>query len=577
MNKTIIKHISIMFFLSLFFLFVWFLFIYIFFDNELKKTIYPIIDESKQMLSDIVNKNFAPDKTKKFISELKENEYIGYLSIKNEENSSEYSKIKSFLLSALKLSYPIKHDKKIVGWVEVWPSYMLFSKMFSDRTNIAIFLLSVISLLSIFIWVVYVYIKRYIFGPFKQIKIMINNIVSNKELNIDESIEYGIWKNVLYDLKKLHNKVFDINTTMNLLFSATSIISSDLELVNSIHALFNIVQKRIKDSMCALFIPNESGQLKVFTKNGLLNNDIMFISQNNDNYIWNTYLKTEEIIINTKDKIVKENLGELYDGNIGSLMTVPLMDEKEKCIGVFVIVSKTEESFNPDNIDVINSVSKYLVALINRMKDYQKIKETNRKLEIEVETASKELIETNNVLVKKIKDIRTLSDIALYSANKTSIDDCMEYIMSNTKELLDVEKFGVFQYDNKKNCFSSVQKSFDLKESLNFSNKKGTIYSDIVSKGKNVIVNNSSDLGNNSENVISDIVKLKSAIFLPIKKENNVIAIIAAVNKKNSDFNLSDIKILEHISVIIYGIIDKMALYNKLNNNIKMGEANGNG
>ena len=105
-------------------------------------------------------------------------------------------------------------------------------------------------------------------------------------MNIDETVDYGIWKNIFFDLKKLHNKVFDINTTMNLLFSATSIISSDLELVNSIHVVFNVVQKRIKDSMCALFIPDESGQLKVFAKNGLLNNNVTFISQNNNNYIY---------------------------------------------------------------------------------------------------------------------------------------------------------------------------------------------------------------------------------------------------------------------------------------------------
>ena len=41
------------------------------------------------------------------------------------------------------------------------------------------------------------------------------------------------------------------------------------------HVVFNVVQKRIKDSMCALFVPDESGQLKVFAKNGLLNNNFV--------------------------------------------------------------------------------------------------------------------------------------------------------------------------------------------------------------------------------------------------------------------------------------------------------------
>lgn len=578
MNKIIIKHISIIFLLSLFLFFVWLLFVYVFFDNELKKSIYPMIDESKQMLSEIVTKNFAIDKTKKFISEFEKNEYVGYLSIKNkEEKSNDKPKINSIFLSVLKLSYPIKNDNNVVGWVEVWPSYTLFSKILSSNINITIFLLSIIFLLVVFIIVAYIYIRRYIFDPFKQIKNMISNIVLNKEVNIDESSDYGIWKNIFWDLKKLHNKVFDINTTMNLLFSATSIISSDLELVNSIHVVFNVVQKRIKDSMCALFIPDESGQLKVFAKNGLLNNNITFISQNKDNYIWKTYSETTEIVINEPVKIVKENLGELSNDTIGSLMTIPLIDENKKCIGVFVVVSKIENSFNVDNIDIINSVSKYLVALINRIKDYQKIKETNRKLEIEVETASKELIETNNILIKKIKDIKDVSDIALYTATKTNVNECMEYIVSKSKEILDIENFGVFTYDEDKNMLFSIKGSFGLKEILKISNKKGTIYYNVMNSGENVILNKDFDLSNYSRNFISDSVKLKSAAFLPIKHENKVIAIIVAINKKNSDFDFSDIRILEHISIIIYGIIDKMKLYNKLKiKNTEMGEANGN-
>jgi hypothetical protein len=57
-----------------------------------------MIDESKQMLSEIVTKNFAVDKTKKFISELEKNEYVGYLLIKHKEgNSTDKPKINSII------------------------------------------------------------------------------------------------------------------------------------------------------------------------------------------------------------------------------------------------------------------------------------------------------------------------------------------------------------------------------------------------------------------------------------------------------------------------------------------------
>ena len=537
---------------------------YVFFDNELKKSIYPMFDDSKQMLSEIVNKNFAVDKTKKFISEFEKKDYIRYLTIKNKKDCFNPSKINSALLSVLKLSYPIKSENSVVGWVEVWPSYELFAKIFSSGINITILLMSIIFLLVAFIFVAYLYIRKYVFDPFKQIKTMINNIVMDKEVNIDESNEYGIWKNIFFDLKKLHNKVFDINTTMNLLFSATSIVSSDLELVNSVHVVFNVVQRRIKDSMCALFIPDESGQLKVFAKNGLLNADITFMPKDENNYVWNTYSEIKEIIVNDVNKITKENIGGLCDDKVGSFMSIPLTDEDKKCIGVFSVISKIENSFNADNIDIINSVSKYLVALINRIKDYQTIKETNRKLEMEIETASKELIETNSILIKKIKDTKNISDIGSYVTTKIDLTDSMEYITSKVKEILDIEKFGVFTYNEKEDTLYSVKGSFGLSNILKIANKKGTIYNDIINNRNCFIFNKDSDLKNYSRNLINDSVKLKSAVFLPVKKEDKVIAIVVAVNKKDSSFNCSDVKVLEHISVIIYGIIERMNLYNKL-------------
>ena len=564
MNKTIVKHISIIISAILLIVLIWFLFVYVFFDSELKKSIYPMFDDSKQMLSEIVNKNFALDKTRKFISEFEKKEYIRYLTIKNKQDKIDSAKINSALLSVLKLSYPIKSGDVVVGWIEVWPSYELFAKIFSSGINITILLISIIFLLIAFIFVAYLYIKKYVFDPFKQIKVMINNIVMDKEVTIDESNEYGIWKNIFLDLKKLHNKVFDVNTTMNLLFSATSIVSSDLELVNSVHVVFNVVQKRIKDSMCALFIPDESGQLKVFAKNGLLNNDITFMPKDDNNYIWNTYKDTKEIIVNEENKITKENIGGLCYEKVGAVMAIPLIDEDKNCIGVFSVISKIENSFNSDNIDIINSVSKYLVALINRIKDYQEIKETNRKLEIEIETASKELIETNGILVKKIKDIRNISDIAFYTTTKIDIADSMEYITSKMKEILGIEKFGIFTYNKEEGVLYSVRGSFGMENILKIVNKKGTIYNDIINSGNRVVVNKDSDLKDYSRNLINDSVKLKSAVFLPVKQGNDVIAIIVAINKKDSNFNCTDVKALEHISVIIYGIIERMNLYKKI-------------
>ena len=576
MNRTIIKHISAISIIAFFMLLAWLLFVYVFFNNELKRNIYPIIDESKQTLAEILNKNFSSEKAGKFISEFEKNEYVSYVTIKNNQNEINSKKINSLILDSLKLTYPIKYENKTVGRIEIWPSYELFSKILSSAVNILIFSFSIIVLIGAFVFFIYVYIRKYIFVPYKQIKTMINDIALDKRLSVDETIKAGVWNNIFFDLKKLHNKVFDINTTMNLLFSATGTISSDLELVNSVHVIFNVVHKRIKESICVLFVPDESGQLKVFAKNGLLNNDVMFIPESADNYIWTTYKQIKNIIVNDTNKITKENLGGLYDDNIRAFMSIPLIDENKNCIGVFVVISKIENSFNEDNIDIINSVSQYLVALINRIKDYQEIKETNRKLEIEIETVSKGIMETNDILIKKVKDMNNIYSVANYVSTKKDISDCMEYISLKVKEILGVEKFGIFKYNKKNNSLSSVKGSFDLNYCLKFVDKKDTIYNNVLNTGKAVVLNKDSKTNDFLKDLKIDELKINSAVFVPVMKEHDVVALVAALNKADSDFVRSDIKILEHISVIIYDIIERTNLYNKIKANIKMGEANGN-
>ena len=147
---------------------------------------------------------------------------------------------------------------------------------------------------------------------------------------------------------------------------------------------------------------------------------------------------------------------------------------------------------------------------------------------------------------------------------KIDLADSMEYITSKVKEILNIEKFGIFTYNEKEDVLYSVKGSFGLSNILKIVNKKGTIYNDIINNRNCFIFNKDSDLKNYSRNLINDSVKLKSAVFLPVKNEDKVVAIIVAVNKKDSSFNCSDVKVLEHISVIIYGIIERMNLHNKL-------------
>lgn len=555
-NKFVFKHILSIFLFSVFLLFVWCFAVYLFLSFQLKREVFPLIENSKQFLSEIINKNFDSDKIKNFVYEIEKSDYACYVNVINEKTFSENKK-ESFFISILKIAYPVKNNDSVIGWVEILPSYKLFCEIFSNGFNLSVLILSLFFLLCFFILIFYLCIQRYIIQPYNQIKIIINNILLNEEINVDENNGCELWEETLSDLKKLNNNVFDINTTMKLLFSASNVVGSDLELVNSVQLIFDIIKKRIKTSMSALFVPDESGHLKIVAKSGFIKNNIAFVSKDETNYIWNCYENFSEKIINDISVDDKTMLGELYEDNEGSFAAVPLINEDMVCTGVFVVITKKKNSFDSDCIGVVKSMSVYLVALINRMRYYQKIKETNRKLEIELQTASKELINTNDLVIKKVKDMNLISEIYSYASENIDIKDIIVYIIDKVKELVCVETAGILIYNEDKQELTSIKKSFGLNKDLNFYNKKGTIYSKVI-ESKNVVILN--DTGGSRDFIktnLSGHLNLKSAVFLPVTFKDEVIAIFVAVNKFDGIFGTYDIKTLKQVSVIVSRLIKR--------------------
>ena len=76
MKKTIFKHIALISLIIFFILLIWVVFVFNFFSYRIKKDIYPLILDSKQILTEVVTKDFAKEKINKFLSNLQQNQKI---------------------------------------------------------------------------------------------------------------------------------------------------------------------------------------------------------------------------------------------------------------------------------------------------------------------------------------------------------------------------------------------------------------------------------------------------------------------------------------------------------------------
>ncbi|MFA7073727.1 MAG: GAF domain-containing protein [Endomicrobiaceae bacterium] len=567
MKKIIIKHILLLFLFVTILFFLWFLFLYEFFNNELKKTVYPSIHNSKQILAELVTKDFAEDKVESFFEDFKKSKDIFNLSVSNNDKKFYYLnnlQCKETLLSFFKFSYPVKKDGIIVGRIKICPSYNLINKVVFNNNLLIAFFASTMVVLLILVLASYAYVTKYIIYPFEQMTKIINGISSESNSEIKALLpEKGMWKDLFSDLKKLNTKVIDISTTMKLLFSATSVITSDLELTHSIHLIFNIIQRKIDNSLCALFMPSEDGQLKIVAKSGFSLQEIKSISMNANSPIFQCYKKCESVTIHDVSLLPRDIYDVLSDENIVMQMNIPLIDENHNCIGVLSINLKNNNCLDNDTDDTITIVCRYLSALIIHVQDYKRVKDANRKLETEIQMTSKELIQTNAMLIKKIRDIKAISDISAYASAKFDMEDITKYIIEKTKEILSVETAGIFMYSAVKNEFISISGSFGIYDIIKAKNADKNIFNKIVLNKKSFIVQDREELKISCPELLEK-VNVNSAIFSPSKADDKVPAVIVAVNKIGLDFNESDIKVLEHVSIVFLGIIEKIELYSKM-------------
>ncbi len=158
MNKQIVKNILITVSLIVLTIFVWLFLVYFFLTSELKKEIYIVMEQINQPLSEY----FSTDKKQILVTKLENNQYISAINLIDKQNNIFEKKINSLLLSLIKVSYHIKRDNKIIGYIEIFPSYKLLEKILSGKTNIAIIIL-ILLFLSGVITLIVLYILSFLY------------------------------------------------------------------------------------------------------------------------------------------------------------------------------------------------------------------------------------------------------------------------------------------------------------------------------------------------------------------------------------------------------------------------------
>ncbi|MCL2145483.1 MAG: GAF domain-containing protein [Endomicrobia bacterium] len=577
MKKNIIKYLIVTMLMLIAAVLIWIFVVYHWFQSTVQKSLNPVVAKARSELSaaDAAPSRDSKDQMRLYFTDLEQSEEIVTYAFLNEDKSVNYAeglRKRENVLWALNVIYPVTVGDKIVGWIKVWPSPELVASSFLTGKNILIVLASLLLSVILVFGLAAVYVAMKFIAPISDFKQAIKSISNGNSLEIRFKYKSGIWKEMGESLKKLNSKVIDINTTVQMLFSVSKALTFQIDMNRIFNVIMSIIQKKFPDAMCAVILPGEDGSLKITAKRGYSQKFFKSIKVEEGNPIADAFIMGKMVAVKDlkaiDEKLVKDFL---HEGAVTQINT-PLMDENNLCLGVLNVSGKNGDIFNTDIADTISTVGKYLSIALKNVKLYDKVQELNRRLETEVNTASNELIQTNARLIRKVRDIKALYDISAFASAKFNLNGIMHIVIDKIMELTGMETTAVLVKNEKNGDFVFLEDSFGIKSEnlakFSFNAGNSDLINTLEEKKTTVVFNSLMNLKQGCPEFLK-VIPMSSAVFVPIKHNDGVIGIILPVNKFGSEISDNDVKIVEHIAVLLSGVVEKVKLYSELEKKVK--------
>lgn len=551
---------------------IWCIVVYIWFQNTIQKSLDPVITKTQTEISESGTEpsKDAKDQLKLFFTDLEQSKEIVTFAFLNADKSLNYTeglRKRDHILWALNVIYPVKIEETITGWIKVWPSPELVLNAFFSEKNVLILAVSfMVSIALVFCLTAAYFVVKMIL-PLAEFRTKIREISNGTPSDGKLRNKSGIWKEMGESLQRLNSRVLDINTTMQMLFSVSKALTSQVDMNQIFNAVTSIIQKKISDVMCAVVLPGDDGTLGVAAKRGYSHNFVKNIKLEDGNPIVDTFITGKMIIVKNLSSMENRHVKIFTDEGAVTQINIPLMDENGSCLGVLNVSGKSKNIFETDIADTISTVGKYLSIALRNAKMYDKIHEHNRRLETEVHTTSNELLQTNARLIRKVRDIKALYDISAFVSAKFDLNEMTSFVIQKVLELTGMETSAIMLQDGATGKFYFLNGSFSLEpekiSDIRISPEESAIIKDLREKRKPEVFESAADIKRRAPEFFK-ILPMSSAAFIPIENNGSVAGIIISINKFGSEISDGDVNVLGHIAILFSGIIEKVRLYCEL-------------
>ena len=412
----------------------------------------------------------------------------------------------------------------------------------------------------------------FIFRPLVFIEKMVSSAIDG-DYSVTNSGQVSAKKEILgktgrlgEELNLLFNRQMVSQESLNILFAASKTITSRIEIDDVISMLLDLVhQKMMMPSTCVVFL-DDDGLLRIKASRGLTDDFIRNIHlRPGEGFVGRAFLSKETLIINdaTREKS-PETEKQVKGEGLMSFVHIPII-VNDKAIGVFNVNSRSKRFFDTNLVKTLSTLADYLAVAVGNSKMYQEMQEFNRRLELEVESTTEELTNTNLRLISKVKEMKALNDIIFSATGKIEMNEMFATVIDKIKFVTGVSIAGFILYDEQNDALTGVGdfKGFEL----SLSDETPAI---LIKSFKNVSTFISNELFMEPS---SDMQKLYNAygatsiIVLPLV-EKKTIGLFVLGNKVTGKFSQDDLRFLSVVASQIAGLIDRAKVYEQLSRRV---------
>jgi signal transduction histidine kinase len=247
-----------------------------------------------------------------------------------------------------------------------------------------------------------------------------------------------------------------------------------------------------------------------------------------------------------------------------AVLAVPLRAQG-RVTGV-AVYSTRQGRFTETEIQALSLFSDHVALALRNGRVLQDLQTSRQTLERESATLLRELQDTNDRLVRKVRELKTVYDLALATAASKNVEDIVRVMIGGIKELVEVQGAAFFLYDAMTQRLEPLSPAFDrtAAEAAAFACRAAdsSLLERVVESGQAQIVNFVE-----AEGVVPAAwaaLSVRSILALPLRQNNEVRGVFCVLNKVNGLFGEDDVRVLSLLTSRVTEVLHRLALDEQL-------------